>query len=133
MTKVRLNLDPKDPITFTGTVPIPTPDGKKLAIEWVFKHRTRAEMGEWIDDTIAKAKADAESTKDEKPKSVSQSLREQTERDVESVMDVAEGWGVEGLDFNEENLARFFDLYPGAANAVLEHYRISVTQGRLGN
>jgi len=134
--KVKIILDPEEPITFTASVPLPTFDGRKLEIEWTFKHRTREEMGKWIDAQIAAAKAAAEATQEgegEQTKSIEQLLREQTERETASILDVAVGWNVEGFDFNAENVAKLLNMYPGAANAVLEHYRVSLTQGRVGN
>ena len=133
MSKVKIVLEPKEPITFTGTVQVPTPDGSKLAIEWVFKHRTREQMGKWIDAQIASAKEAAEDKPEEAAKTVAQLMHEQTAREVASVLDVAQGWNVDGLEFTAANIARLLNAYPGTANAVLDHYRVSVTQGRLGN
>lgn len=139
MLKVKLNLDPTERPTFTATVQIPTDDGSKLAIPWVFKARTRIEVGQWLDASLARAKAAmpepgaAEASAEQPALSLEAAMREATLRDIEAVREVAEDWLVEGLPFTDVNLGRLFNAYPGAAGAVLSHYQVSVTKGRLGN
>lgn len=132
MSKVKLSLDSKDRISFKRAVAIPTPDGSPLTIEFEFKHRTRTEFAKLMDEHIAKVRAATEVER-EPGASISDAVAEAIQRDVGAVMDVASGWNVDGLAFNADSLTKVIDQYPGAAMAIVTDYRISLTEGRLGN
>lgn len=132
MSKVKLSLDPKDRISFKRKVAIPTADGSPLTIEFEFKHRTRTQFAQLMDEHIAKARA-ALSVERADDAKVSDTVADAIQRDVEAVRDVATGWNVDGMPFDNDSLSKFFDVYPGAAMSIITDYRISLNEGRLGN
>jgi len=133
---IKLNLEPTENLTYKRTVAIPTPDGNPLKVEFTFKHRTRVQVGELFEGYMARAKAAAEKEAEVGAESDHGSLREFAEaavgRDVDAVLDVATNWNID-LPFNAENLFRFLNAYAGAAVAITTDYRVSLTEGRLGN
>ena len=133
MLKVKLNLDPKDRITFRSEVAIPTPDGKPLRITFDFKYRDRVAMNAFLEENARLAVSLMDSFKDVSDHGSPEVVDQLVAHDVAAVRDMAVGWNVEDLPFDEETLQRFFTVYPGAAAAIGEHYRISLTRGRLGN
>ena len=138
MQKIKLNLEPNDRITFVSDVAIPTPDGKALKVSFDFRHRTREQMAKLLDTYLAKARevaadAAAKVEDDEGTTLLADNVAELIARDVEAVMDVASGWYVEDHPYSAASLSKFFNLYPGAATAIVQHYRVSLLQGRLGN
>ena len=130
---IKLNLEPTEPLTYKRAVAIPTPDGKPLKIEFTFKHRTREELAALFDAYLEKAKAAAEDESDGERGSLVEATRAAVARDVEAVLDVASDWNVDKYAFNAENVGKFLSIYPGAAVAIATDYRVSHTEGRLGN
>ncbi|RTL09098.1 MAG: hypothetical protein EKK62_03945 [Acidimicrobiia bacterium] len=143
---IKLDLDsPSDDIAFDGVVRIPTPDGAELLVPFVFRYRDREETAALFDEFIARdraraaqrerAAAEASGAQPQEPdeKTLRQYAIEATERDVEATLKIAKGWGVEGREFGAEQLAKFFRRFPGAYGAIVTHWRLSLTEGRLGN
>jgi hypothetical protein len=130
---IKLNLEPTDPLTYKRAVAIPTPDGKPLKIEFTFKHRTREELAALFDAYLAKAKAAADEEADTERVSLVEATKAAIARDVEAVLDVASDWNVDKYPFDAESLTKFLSIYPGAAVAIATDYRVSHTEGRLGN
>lgn len=130
---VKINLDPADDLTYRRKVAIPTVDGRALKIEFTFRHRTREALAELFDAYIEKAKAAADAERDDAESSLADRTKRAIERDVETAMDIATDWDVDRYPFNKESLTKFFRLYPGAAEAIAADYRVSHTEGRLGN
>lgn len=152
MAKIKIDLDPKGPITYDREVAIPTPSGKPLKMTFTFKNRNREEMAELREKYIAKARdnyvqatAEVEKEKsrreeDEKsgrtymppdPKLV-EGVPEAIANDVAAVLDVACGWNLD-YEFNAENVGKFLALYAAAPKAIGDDYFVSMTEGRLGN
>ena len=142
--KIKLNLDPDTPLTFEREVTIPTPSGKALKVVWTFKHRTTDELAalyqKWVDkaraeDEAAKARATAsEGTSDPVPvPDLLDNVRATQRRDVADILDIASGWNLDGYAFDETNVAKFVALYKAAGDVLREDYRVSMTEGRLGN
>lgn len=166
-TKVKLDLYPTKPITFTAPVEIPTATGEVLIIEFVFKHRTKKQLGELAESRVnrarerfeaaqaeeaaAKAKRDADKaeraaaakaageepeeeapTFPATPKFVDAVIDEIAES-VEGILEIAEGWNVEGYEFNATEIGQLCDLHGAAANRISETYRKALAEGRLGN
>lgn len=150
--KIKIDLDPQGPITFKRTVAIPTPDGKPLKIEFDFKYRDREEMAAMTERYMEKAREELPSLlaeqKEQKdaaaaaeatgyvyippmPKLVD-GVDEAIRNDVETVMDCASGWNVDA-PFDAETLTKFFRRYAKAAVTIASDYRVSMTEGRLGN
>lgn len=138
MPKLRLNLDPTEKLTFKREIVIPTPDGKGIKIEFQMKHRTREEMAEFTEYYRLKGQDIEEQTSGiDKEADGSQRLMETAkaliESDVESVMDVAVDWNIDGYAFTAENIAKLCRLYPATALTVLRDYFEGMFRGRLGN
>ena len=142
---IKLDLDsPSDDISFDGTVRIPTPDGSELLVPFNFRYRDREEAAAFFDELIARDRARAAQREraaaeaEGKPvepdeKTLKQYAIEATQRDVDATLKIAKGWDVEGRDFGAEQLTKFFRRYPGAYGAIVTHWRLSLTEGRLGN
>lgn len=138
MPKLRLNLDPGEKLTFKREIAIPTPDGKGIKIEFVMKHRTREEMAEFTESYRQKGQDLGQETADlEAVEEGSQKLLDAAkaliDSDVESIMDVAVDWNIDGYAFTTENVAKLCRLYPATALTVLRDYFEGMFRGRLGN
>lgn len=138
MPKLRLNLDPGEKLTFKREIAIPTPDGKGIKVEFVMKHRTREEMAEFTENYRQKGQDLEQGTVDlESAEEGSQKLLDAAkaliDSDVESIMDVAVDWNIDGYAFMPENIAKLCRLYPATALTVLRDYFEGMFRGRLGN
>lgn len=138
MAKIKIDLNPTGPITFERVVEIPTPSGKPVKLPLTFKHRTREQMAALMDTYRQRAKETVEEPaasedSEEATADYLASVRRAMDSDVEAIMDVVVGWGIDGAEFTHENVLKFISLYPGAALAIISDYRVGMTQGRLGN
>lgn len=138
MPKLRLNLDPGEKLTFKREIAIPTPDGKGIKIEFVMKHRSREEMaeftqfvrekGESLEESTAGIEAEAEGSH-----KLMEAAKAMVDSDVDSILDVAVDWNIDGYAFTRENIAKLCRLYPATAITVLRDYFEGMLRGRLGN
>lgn len=146
-TKIKLDLEPAADFTFPRPIAIPNETGAKLIVTFDFAYRDRKAFAE-VQDTFMKraeeafemtqaiSKAQAEATEkgeDFTPPKLVDLQAKALERDVEAVMLCARGWNADGLEFNADNVSRFLTRYPGAGMAIVSDYRVSLTEGRLGN
>ena len=127
--RIKLDLDSTDSLDFTREVSIPTPDGRALKIPFTYRYRDRVAMAALFDGFAASAKADADQPADT---SNAAAVQAALDADVRTVLDIATGWGLEA-PFDEANVRKLCIRYAGAATAILMDYRVSLTQGRLGN
>ena len=104
-TKLSLTVAP----TFRATVAIPTPGGKPADVEFVFRHRTRDELKEFIDDGASSL-----------------------EGDVELVMGVASGWELDD-PFDAQSVEKLTQNYIGSAQAIYGTYLAELTGARVKN
>jgi hypothetical protein len=109
-------------------VSFPLVDNTTGQIEMVFKYKTRSEFGSFIDallEDAGKDKADG-----------SFSMKELMERTADSnadyILQVAEGWNLDE-EFNRANLQQLSDEIPAATAAIMEAYRLAISEGRQGN
>lgn len=102
-TKFSLKPNP----TFKRDVEIPVPGEKPAKLNFVFRHKTRNELKEFVDSL-----ADRE--------------------DIDTVMDVACGWGIDE-SFDEDNVEVLLQNYPGSALAIINAYLNEVSGARKGN
>ena len=127
MAKIKLGNRPKN---FKRIVTFDMLEGGKGSIECTFKYRTRSEFGVFIDKLMEAAGAK------EKPEGDKFSMAELMEKtagqNAEYILDVLESWNLEE-DLNKPNAQQLADELPAAAAAIMETYRIAVTEGRLGN
>lgn len=138
MPKLKLNLDPGEKLTFKREIAIPSPDGKGVKVEFVMKHRTREEMAEFTDNYRKKGQDLEQGTSDldsaeEGSEKLLEAAKALIESDVESIMDVAVDWNIDGYAFTPENIAKLCRLYPATALTVLRDYFEGMFRGRLGN
>lgn len=155
--KVKVDLFPAGPITFAAPVEIPTASGDTLHIEFLFRHRTRKQLGELADQRVARLKArfETEAAARKQRDAERDAARERGEEveaepifptgkylddavqeiadSVEGLLEIAEGWNIDGHEFNAENLQQLCDMHGAAANAISTAYRDALANGRLGN
>lgn len=103
MAKLALKANP----TFVVKVGIPVAGGPSVPVELTFKHRTKTELAEFL-----KTRAD-------KP-------------DVESFMDMVEGWELEDK-FCRESVEQLLESYIGAALATYQAYVEELFKHKSGN
>lgn len=92
MAKLKLVAAP----TFKAKVGIPVAGGKAVDVEFVFRHRTKSELDEFIKTRAEKSDAD-------------------------SFMDMCSGWDLDD-EFNKENVEQLLESYIGSAVATYRAY-----------
>lgn len=132
MAKIKLGERPKN---FKRIVKFPMHDGTEGSIECVYKYRTRTEFGEFVDGIVeaAKLKAPAPAEDGEVKFSMADLMAKTAGSNAEYLLQVLDGWNVEGAELTLANLQQLADELPGAASAIMDTYRAAVTEGRLGN
>lgn len=103
MAKLTLVANP----TFKAKVGVPVAGSSPVEVEFVFKHRTKTALDEFI-----KSRAD-------KP-------------DAESFLAMVDGWNLDD-EFNAENVELLLQNYIGTALATYRVYVDQLVQARLGN
>lgn len=106
MAKIKLSLTVAP--TFKAIAMIPVPGGKPAPVEFTFKHRTRDEYRELMDQFG-----------DGMP-------------DPDAILAIASGWDLEE-PFERENVEKLVQLYMGSARAIIETYVEELTKARRGN
>ena len=128
MAKIKLGARPKN---FKRVIKFPLLEGGEGAIEVVYKYRTRKEFGEFIDGLVDAAKVKV--TPDEGETFSMAAFMEKTAgSNSEYILQVIEGWNLDE-EFSASNVQQLADEFPAAANAIMETYRVAITEGRLGN
>lgn len=105
MAKPKFTLNPAP--TFKAKVAVPVPGSASADVEFIFKHRTRDELREFID---------ALSGRD----------------DVDVVMSIASGWDLDDA-FDTESIGKLTQNYIGSARVVIDTYLSELSGARLGN
>lgn len=132
----------KRPETFKRTVAVPMLDGTKGTIECTFRYRTRKEFGALVDGIRAEAEklgaqatAEAAPTEEGAP-AKAWSMRDHYEKlvgtNAEYMLQILVGWNLD-VDLNAEALQQLSDELPAASEAIVDAYRVAITEGRLGN
>lgn len=127
MASIKLGARPK---TFKRVVTFPMIDGTTGSIEVVYKYRTRKEFGEFIDGIMAAA--GEQKAADDAPFSMAALMEKTAGANADYVLQVAEGWNLDE-PLNHATVEQLSDEIPAAVSAIMETYRIAVTEGRLGN
>lgn len=143
MAKVKLDLDPKPAgFTFKRAVSIPTESGKVLKITFDMLYRDREEIAELVSANFEEARrkyneirdeVEASSADAQKMKSGRELAREGLVRDVEQLRAIATGWDADADWADDAILTAFLKRYAGAASAIWNDYKTTLTEGRLGN
>jgi hypothetical protein len=130
MAKIKLGARPKN---FKKTITVPLPEGGEGKVEASYIYRTRTEFGTFIDELFKAAGVAPKSQADE---DVTFSLREALEKtrdtNADYLMKIMDGWNLDE-EFSRSTVVQLCDELPGAALALIEHYRAAITEGRLGN
>lgn len=107
MAKLKLNPEP----TFKANVSIPVPGSAPVAVEFTFKYRTRTQLRDF-----AKAMGETDEDADE----------------VALFKDFVSGWELDDA-FNDENISRLLEAYPGASGELVSTYLRESSGVRRGN
>lgn len=103
MGKLKLVASP----TFKAKVGIPVAGGKAVDVEFVFRHRTKTELDEFIKTRAEKS-------------------------DVDSFLDMIAGWDLED-EFNADNVQLLLENYIGAAVTTYRAYIDELVANRAKN
>lgn len=93
--------------TFKAGVSIQVPGGKAVQVEFTFKHRSRDDFKEFMENIEGR-------------------------KDVDILLDIASGWELEDA-FEAKSLQQLVDNYMGAGQAVLQTYMAELTAARAKN
>lgn len=129
MAKIKLGARPKN---FNATVNVKLLDGTDGAIEMKFKYRTRTEFGAFLDEIHAENGASTAASDEDTSTLLKRAYETGVDRHAGQIMRAAEGWNLDE-DFSLENIKALCDELPGVAFAIMESYRVAITEGRLGN
>lgn len=127
MATIKLGARPK---AFKRAVTFPMLDGTTGTIEVSFKYRTRKEFGEFI-DTMMAAAGEQKPAADE-PFSMAALMEKTAGANADYVLQVADGWNLDE-PLNHATVEQLSDEIPAAVTAIMEAYRVAITEGRLGN
>jgi hypothetical protein len=127
MAKIKLGERPK---SFKHTVKFPMIDGTDGTIACVFKYRTRKEFGEFI-DAIMEA-AGVKPQEDGEKFSMAALMEKTAGANADYILQVLDGWNLEE-PLSRASLEQLADEIPAATTAIMEQYRVAITEGRLGN
>jgi len=107
MSKLALNPAP----TFQATVLIPIAGAEPVPVKMTFKHRTKKQLAEHIEQI--NGSADQHS-------------------DAQVILDTVTAWDLDD-PLNAENVERLCESYHGAGLAIFNTYYTTLIQGRQGN
>jgi len=96
--------------TFVAPVSIPVPGGEPETLMLVFRHKTRDEVGEYLQRTAS------------------------TEtKDVGPLMEIIEGWQDVDAEFSKDALQDLVQNYHGSVTAIMDAYVVELAEGRRKN
>lgn len=125
MAKIKLGSAPK---TFARKVEFDLVDGSKADINVAYRYRTRAQFAEFMAGVYAPPEALAEPVAFDFVQVGNDSIN----RDVKFILGAVESWDLED-ELNAVNVRRLVDEFPSASNAIAEHYRAAISEGRSKN
>jgi hypothetical protein len=139
MAKITLG---KQPESFKRVVKFKMLDGSEGSIECDFKYRTKRAFGAFIDALVKDAAGEqaeqapalsSTATSDaEQALSLGQLMAKTVDKNADYLLDVLVGWNLD-VRLSRDALTQLADELPGAASAIMDTYRIAITEGRLGN
>jgi hypothetical protein len=130
MAKIKLGARPKH---FPATVKVKMLNGDEVSVEMKFKYRTRSEFGAFLDEIFAENEVKPADNSEQAIVATLQNAYETgVARHADQIMRAAEGWNLDE-EFSREKVIALCDEIPAAAFAIMETYRIAITEGRLGN
>lgn len=151
MPKIKLGSQPK---TIPHDLSFPMLDGTTGEIKVQYTYRTRKAFATFVDANFAVIRAAAEKAIEEKkaqieaakdapadseaaeavkvPISEAELAEKQMDSQVNFIMGAVEGWNLD-IPFDREAVQELVDELPQAAVAIIQSYRVAMTEGRLGN
>ncbi|NHZ40118.1 hypothetical protein F1609_08085 [Massilia sp. CCM 8693] len=111
MAKPKRSLDVSP--TFKAAVTIPRAGSDSFDIEFVFKHRTKAELKEFS-DAVASGAGDEDA------------------KDSDVLLDIASGWDLDE-PFDADSLEKLTQRFMGSTQAVLSAYFFELSGARAKN
>lgn len=128
MAKIKLGNRPKN---FPKTITVDMLDGSEGAIEVSYRYRTRTEFGAFLDGMFKDAGVQPDKKKPVKVL-IAEIMEKTRDTNAEYIIEVIDSWNLDE-EFSIENVQQLCDELPGVANAIMETYRVAITEGRLGN
>lgn len=128
MATIKLGSRPKN---FTAPVKFKLLDGTDAAIDVTFKYRTRTEFGAFLDEIYAENNVKPAET-DDQQNMLERAYQAGVENHAKQIMRAAESWNLDE-PFTLDSVSALCDEFPSAALAIMETYRVAITEGRLGN
>jgi len=124
----------KRPESFKKTITIPLLEGGEGSVEMVYIYRTRTEFGKFIDDLIEAAGVEPPASQSDSDVkfSLSKALTATRDKNADYIMAIAKNWNLD-VEFSRASIVQMCDELPAAALAVIDSYRLAITEGRLGN
>lgn len=132
MPKIKLGAAPK---TFKHPVKYELVEGGTDQITMVYTNRTRDEFAAFIDGLYPELKEIPGTNIVQQAievVSVIAGSAKARDNDVSFILGCAQGWDLDD-EFNGENVRRLVNEFPAAARAVIDTYRVAITEGRLKN
>jgi len=130
MAKIKLGASPKN---FPLAISVPMLDGTTGTVKVSYIYRTRKAFGEFIDGLMSAAGIKPASTDDADIKDgLAQAMERTIDSNADYILKVVDGWDLDA-DFSRDSVVQMCNEMPGAALAIMERYRVAVTEGRLGN
>jgi hypothetical protein len=128
MAKITLGKRPKN---FKRVLSVDLPEGGKGTIEVSYIYRTRTEFGAFVDELFGKAGVAPANDEDVKF-SLKEALEKTRDTNADYIMKIVDGWNLDD-EFTRDSVAQLCDELPGVALELINSYRVSITEGRLGN
>lgn len=122
----------KRPTNFKRIISVDLLEGGKGAIEVLYKYRTKAEFGAFLDKLLEEGGIQTAKRDDDEKLSLLQAQQKTTDTNADYIMNIVEGWNLDA-EFNLANVKQLCDELPAAALAIMETYRLAINEGRLGN
>lgn len=130
MAKIILGKRPKN---FKKQIKVPMLEGGEGTVEVSYVYRTRTEFGAFVDELFSAAGVKPASQSDEDIKfNLEEALKRTRDTNADYIMKIMDGWNLD-VDFSRDSVVQLCDELPGAALAIIDSYRLAVTEGRLGN
>lgn len=129
MAKITLG---KRPPHIEATISAVLPTGETGVVKVRYKYRTRTEFGKLIDERMAAARQTDDAPADPAAFSVASLNQRSCEATAAYLMDIIVGWDIDA-ELSLESCTMLCDEAPALAQALMDGYRLAVTEGRLGN
>lgn len=128
MPKIQLGSAPK---TFHHVVSFPLVEGGEGQITVEYQYRTRAQFAAFISELYPEIKTGPGASVEPGFDMIA-AAEKSIDSDVRHILGSVRGWDLSD-DFDAAAVRRLVDEFPAAASAILNGYRIAITEGRTKN